>query len=86
MARPKGSPNKATAARVADIAASGMTPMDFLISVMRDETRPIELRIDAAGRVAPYVHPRLQAISLEGGAQPLIVEIRRFSPDANADD
>jgi len=41
-----------------------MTPVDFLISVMRDETRPIELRIDDAGRVAPYVHPRLSAVDL----------------------
>jgi hypothetical protein len=67
---------------VAEIAATGMTPVDFLVSVMRDETRPIELRIDAAGRVAPYVHPRLSAVDVAArDGRPLVVEIVRFGRD-----
>jgi hypothetical protein len=48
---------------VAQITAAGMTPVDFLISVMRDDTRPIELLIDAAGRAAP-VHALLAAVDV----------------------
>jgi hypothetical protein len=33
--RTKGTPNKATAAKAAEIAASGLTPLDFAITTMR---------------------------------------------------
>jgi hypothetical protein len=33
--RTQGTPNKATAAKAAEIAASGLTPLDFAISTMR---------------------------------------------------
>ena len=33
--RKKGTPNKITAAREANIAASGLTPLDFMLGVMR---------------------------------------------------
>jgi hypothetical protein len=56
--RKKGTPNKASAARAAEIAASGMTPLDFLLSVMRDNHLSIELRVEAARSAAPYAHPR----------------------------
>jgi hypothetical protein len=35
--RKKGAPNKATAAKAAAIEASGLTPLDYMLSVMRDE-------------------------------------------------
>lgn len=65
--RVKGVPNKATAAKVAEIAASGLTPVDFMLTIMRDEAKPIEDRLDAAKAVAPYVHPKLAAIEHSGG-------------------
>jgi hypothetical protein len=46
--RQKGTPNRATAARVAAIAASGMTPLDYLVSVYRDETASRAERLEAA--------------------------------------
>jgi len=55
----KGKPNRASAAREREMAASGMTAIEFLTSVMRDENREIEIRIDAAKGVAPYIHPKL---------------------------
>lgn len=57
----KGRPNKATAQREAEIAASGLTPLDFMLSVMRDESRETVERLDAAKAAAPYVHPKLAA-------------------------
>lgn len=60
--RKKGTPNKATAARQVQIAASGLTPLDFMLSVMRDEQADTATRLDAAVKAAPYVHPKLAAI------------------------
>ena len=60
--RQKGTPNRATAAQAAAIAASGLTPLDYMLSVLRDETAPRSERMEAAAKAAPYVHPRLAAI------------------------
>lgn len=60
--RQKGTPNKATAAKRAAIEASGLTPLDYMLSVLRDETQSQEARMDAAKAAAPYVHPRLSTI------------------------
>jgi hypothetical protein len=64
--RQRGTPNRATAAKAAAVAASGLTPLDFLLSVLRDETAPRAERMEAAARAAPYVHPRLAAIEHSG--------------------
>lgn len=64
--RPKGVPNKATAAKAAAIAASGLTPLDFMLQIMRDETKPDGLRANMARDAAPYVHPRLAAVEHTG--------------------
>ena len=69
--RNKGTPNKATAARQVDIAASGLTPLDYMLSVMRDEQTDTATRLDAAVKAAPYVHPKLASVdhthSRDGG-------------------
>jgi hypothetical protein len=57
-------PNKATAAKAAEIAASGLTPLDWLLNVMRNESATVAERTDAAKAAAPYVHPRLSSIDL----------------------
>lgn len=60
--RKKGIPNKATLGRQAKITASGTTPLDFLIEVMRSVERTFQERFEAAKAAAPYVHPRLSAV------------------------
>lgn len=60
--RQKGTPNKATAEKAAKVEASGLTPLDYLISVMRDITLSRDERMDAAKAAAPYVHPRLSQV------------------------
>ncbi|MES2155940.1 MAG: hypothetical protein V4510_12470, partial [bacterium] len=57
--RPKGSPNKATAKREAEIAAGGLTPLEYMLTTLRDETAALEDRKWAAQNAAAYVHPRL---------------------------
>ena len=60
--RRKGTPNKATAVRQAEIAGSGMTPLDFILEVMRNEENNLAVRLDAAVKAAPYVHPKLASV------------------------
>lgn len=62
--RVKGTPNRATAAKAAEIAASGLTPLEYLLATMRDESKLLDVRLDAAKAAAPYVHPKLAAIEL----------------------
>jgi hypothetical protein len=63
--RKAGTPNKATAAKAAEVAASGLTPLDFMLNVVRDEGADPRARFEAAKAAAPYVHPRLSTISNE---------------------
>lgn len=42
----------------------GLTPLEYLLSVMRDEGAEEARRVDAAKAAAPYVHPRLGAIEV----------------------
>ena len=65
--RVKGTPNKASAAKAEAVAASGLTPLDYMLSIMRDEENPKDMRLDAANKAAPFVHPKLAAIEHSGG-------------------
>ncbi len=62
--RKKGSVNKTTAAREAQIKASGLDPLSYMLKVMRDKKETDERRLDAAKASAPYVHPRLSSVDL----------------------
>lgn len=64
--RMKGSRNKAAAAKAREVAASGLTPLDFMLAVVRDEGANYDLRFDAAKAAANYVHPRLASVKHSG--------------------
>tara|TARA_R110002020_G_scaffold36894_35_gene111027 strand:- start:2534 stop:2887 length:354 start_codon:yes stop_codon:yes gene_type:complete len=73
--RPKGSPNKATAARQREIEQSGVTPLDYMLSVMRDEDAPPARRDEMAKAAAPYVHPKLASTQISGpNGGPIVTE------------
>ena len=59
----RGTPNKATAARQAEVAASGLTPLDYMLKLLRDESLDRHERFEAAKSAAPYVHPKLANIA-----------------------
>lgn len=60
------------------VAASGETPLQHMLGVMRDPKVAADVRLDAAKAAAPYVHPKLQSIVHEGGDKPIqFTEIRR---------
>lgn len=79
--RKKGTPNKATAAKAEAIAKSGQTPLDFMLSVMRNAKNPQDIRLDAAKSAAPYVHPKLAAIEHTGKEGAPLIPTERPSDD-----
>jgi hypothetical protein len=60
--RQRGTPNKKTALRNAAIAAAAsnpdISPLDFLLGVMRDPNVSPELRIKVAQVAAPFIHAK----------------------------
>jgi hypothetical protein len=66
MSRPKGSLNKRTrvalnALKTGELLGNGDSPVELMLRVMRDPEKPLELRLEAAKSVAPYIHPRLNS-------------------------
>jgi hypothetical protein len=64
--RKPGVPNRRTAEKAAAIEASGLTPLDFMLSVLRNEDNTTEDRMDAAKAAAPYVHAKLASVEHKG--------------------
>ena len=64
--RKAADPNKATIARQQAVAASGETPLDHMLRVMRDPGNDDQRRDQMAKAAAPYVHPKLAAIAHTG--------------------
>jgi hypothetical protein len=59
--RAKGALNKKTVEQIKAIEAGGLMPLDFMLQVLRDTSLEYDVRLDAAGRAAPYCHARVQA-------------------------
>lgn len=64
--RKPGTPNRATKAREELIASSGLSPLEYMLTTLRDESQPVNVRLDAAKAAAQYVHPKLSAVTLSG--------------------
>lgn len=84
--RKPGSSTKKTR-EIADAAiAGGVTPLEYMLTVMRDDSTHDDprvqaqreaMRFEAAKAAAPYIHPRLQAIEHTGeGGGPVRHSIR----------
>jgi len=79
--RKRGVRNKRTRELLERVEAGGQTPLDYLLSVMRDPKVPRAMRFEAARVAAPYLHPRLQAVEHSGkaGGAPIVIEPREIS-------
>ncbi len=78
--RPRGSRNKASARREAEVEGGGLTPLAYMLAVLRDEEASMEDRKWAAQHAAPYCHPRLAQQRFEGpGGTNVVVQIVRFT-------
>ncbi len=67
--RKKGRPNKASAARETAIAASAVVPLNYMLSIMRNETQPTAVRLEMAKAAAPCCHPKLAAVEHTGSGE-----------------
>lgn len=64
--RPKGARDKLEREAAEAAAQDGVMPREFLLSIARDITQPLDIRMEAAKAVAPYYHARLAAIEHSG--------------------
>lgn len=62
--RKPGVPNKATAESRRAVEESGLTPLQYMLKVLRDENETAENRAWAAEKAAPYVHPKLANVEM----------------------
>lgn len=60
--RKRGGKNAKTAAIAHRAAAQGITPLEYMLDIMRDENADPVARMDMAKAAAPYIHPRLAAV------------------------
>lgn len=49
--------------------AEGLTPLEYMLRVLRDESEPKEARMWAAEKAAPYVHAKLASVEHRGGLE-----------------
>lgn len=68
---------------LADAAAKeGLMPLEYMLSVLRDDHADVKDRMWAAEKAAPYVHAKLASVEHKGeGGGPLQVIIRQFKLD-----
>ena len=64
--RRKGTVNKVTAQRAAQIAASGLTPLEYMLKILRSKRSNDDAKMWAAEKAAPYCHHRLSTTELTG--------------------
>lgn len=62
--RKRGEPNKRTAEIQKAIEATGITPLEYMLGIMRNPLAEEHQRMDAAKSAAPYVHAKLSSIEM----------------------
>lgn len=70
--RKPGSLDKFKEETAAAVAASGITPLEYMLSILRDTSQDQEHRIDAAKSAAPYCHPRLNSVTMDARVQQVL--------------
>lgn len=81
--RKPGSINRATAEARAKAEEGGITPLEFMLQVMRDAEATRAERLDMAKAAAPYIHPRLSTVEakIDATVEQTVTEIRRTVVD-----
>jgi hypothetical protein len=85
--RKPGVPNTKTKELVEKVEASGLTPLNYMLAILRDETLSREDRFEAAKAAAPFVHAKLAAVEHSGGLNLSHEDaLDEFDDGAGADD
>ena len=75
--RQKGVANKRTR-EIADAAVrEGLTPLEYMLAVLRDESVEPDRRDRMAAAAAPYIHPRLSSTQIGATIKRDITELTR---------
>src|SRR5262249_59714919 len=65
--RQRGTPNKSTVLKNAAIAAAAsdpnLSPLDFLLKLMRQRDLPVEYRVSVAHQALPFAHIKKKAVT-----------------------
>lgn len=64
--RKKGSCTTKTRELAEKAIEAGISPLEYLLEVMRDVSQDQKDRIDAAKSAAPYIHPKLSSVVVDG--------------------
>ena len=72
--RQKGARNRATAEARAAAEATGIMPLHYMLSVMRDANAEPKRRDAMAMAADPYLHPRLTSVEAAKAEQPSLAE------------
>lgn len=64
--RPAGASNRRTIEQVEAIESSGLTPLDYMLNVLRDEQQAADVRMEAAKSAAPYCHAKRAPVNGDG--------------------
>jgi hypothetical protein len=67
--RKRGTPNHITVERKAKLTEAqmaGLTPLDYMLGILRNEDAKPDARMAAAVHAAPYIHPKLATIEHGG--------------------
>ncbi len=72
--RSKGVRNRKSERGKGAAERTGVTPLDFLLKVMRNPKEPMYVRIDCAKAAAPYVHPRLSTITNDSKGTVIVIK------------
>ena len=64
--RKKGEHNKRTDEALEQAKATGITPLEYLLTVMRDGGNEQKERMSAAVAAAPYLHAKLSSVEVGG--------------------
>src|ERR1700722_6766235 len=83
--RQKGTRNKRESLRQQAIEQAGVTPLEFMLNIMGNASNPTLMRLDAAKSAAPYVHARLQSVTLAGDRENPLVHSMDFSSLSDAE-
>ena len=62
-------PNEAETKAPTTAPDPNMTPLDYLLRILRDESQPQSARVEAAKAAAPFLHPRLAQVAHGGAVQ-----------------
>ncbi|WP_421565582.1 hypothetical protein [Ochrobactrum sp. EDr1-4] len=87
--RPAGTANKRTRDIADNAIKNGISPLEYMLSILRDEKANTEDRFEAAKAAAPYVHPKLSSVEHKGDEDnPLqtVTRIELVAPDDDSED